>query len=132
MRRQAFDGRDDTKWLSFGAKSGCSWLEYRLPVSVPPVTFLRYSLTSANDFPERDPCEWLLLGALEEPPSCSSLPGDWEIVDRQTDVVFPSRHTTLEFNISQPAPCRCFPAPWLVCVWTTNCVHCGWLCCCFC
>lgn len=60
---QAFDGSAATKWLDFGAAGGGSaWLEYRLPPSTAPAAVLRYSLTSADDAPERDPRDWALEG----------------------------------------------------------------------
>ncbi|KAK9819776.1 hypothetical protein WJX72_002242 [[Myrmecia] bisecta] len=60
---QAFDGRADTKWLDFGgANGGLTWLEYRLPNMALPAVVDEYALTSANDSPERDPCNWTLEG----------------------------------------------------------------------
>lgn len=60
---QAFDGNAATKWLAFfgSARSTAAWLEYRQPGSAPAAV-LSYVLTSANDFPERDPGDWVLHG----------------------------------------------------------------------
>lgn len=55
VAEKAFDGRVDSKWLDFGGPTGGSWIEYRLPKDRPAVTVTTYSLTAANDSPERDP-----------------------------------------------------------------------------
>ena len=65
---QACNGQAGSKWLDFGANEGKpTWLEYDLLVTggsgaPPPAT--SYSLTSANDFPERDPADFRLEGLL--------------------------------------------------------------------
>jgi len=63
---QAFDGGLDHKWLDFGgANGGMTWLEYRLLPAQPAVAVTRYSLTSAEDEPNRDPCDFVLEGSVE-------------------------------------------------------------------
>lgn len=60
---QAFDGSPGTKWLDFGGSgSKTTWLSYALPAARQPVQLASYSLTSANDSPERDPAAWVLEG----------------------------------------------------------------------
>lgn len=61
---QAFDGDMATKWLAFfdSARSSAAWLEFRLQPGSKPEAVLSYVLTSANDFPERDPGSWVLRG----------------------------------------------------------------------
>ena len=69
---QAFDGGLEHKWLDFGgAHSGITWLEYRLLPTRPAVLLQSYSLTSAEDEPSRDPCDFVLEGSVE----LTSLPG---------------------------------------------------------
>ena len=65
---QAFDGGLQHKWLDFGgANRGETWLEYRLLPTSPAATVMRYSLTAAEDEPNRDPCDFVLEGSLECP-----------------------------------------------------------------
>ena len=60
---QAFDGSTHTKWLDFGGgNGGQAWLEYALSATSAPVVIASYTLTSANDFPERDPRNFVLEG----------------------------------------------------------------------
>lgn len=60
-------GRPSTKWLDFGGggEGGTSWLEYRLLAAQPAVVLAQYTLTSADDCPERDPADWRLEGVTE-------------------------------------------------------------------
>lgn len=72
---QAFDGNLQHKWLDFGgANKGVTWLEYRLLPSQAAVTITRYSLTSAEDEPNRDPCDFVLEGSVEFPPASGFFP----------------------------------------------------------
>ncbi len=65
---QAFDGGLQHKWLDFGgANRGMTWLEYRLLPAQPAAAVIRYSLTAAEDEPNRDPCDFVLEGSLECP-----------------------------------------------------------------
>ena len=65
---QAFNGGLQHKWLDFGgANKGVTWLEYRMLPSQPAATVTRYSLTSAEDEPNRDPCNFVLEGSVECP-----------------------------------------------------------------
>ena len=75
---QACDGQAGSKWLDFGANEGrATWLEYDLLVSLgcePPTPAASYSLTSANDFPDRDPADFRLEGLLWSPSASPSTP----------------------------------------------------------
>ncbi len=44
-----------------------TWLEYRLLPTQPAATVTHYSLTAAEDEPNRDPCDFVLEGSLECP-----------------------------------------------------------------
>jgi len=58
------------------------------PASAPaPLTRVidRYALTSANDFPERDPQDWRLLGSTDGGKT-------WVVLDTRKGEVFPERH----------------------------------------
>ncbi|ELY6211564.1 glycoside hydrolase N-terminal domain-containing protein [Cronobacter dublinensis] len=53
---KSVDGRTDTKWCVSQPQSSVIW-QVKLP---EPIRVTDYSLTSANDAPERDPAQWVL------------------------------------------------------------------------
>ncbi|NYI95220.1 hypothetical protein HNR12_001497 [Streptomonospora nanhaiensis] len=78
------------KWLA--PEPGPCWLRFTM---VEPVVVRYYTLTSANDFAERDPREWVLSGSVD---------GEtWTELDTRTDEVFPDRHHLRGFDITGPA-----------------------------
>ncbi|WP_028662803.1 ThuA domain-containing protein [Saccharomonospora halophila] len=78
------DGADNTKWLTFGG-SGQVTLELAEPAAIS-----HYALTSANDFPGRDPKDWTLQGSTDGQ--------SWTDLDRRTGQDFPDRFQTREFR----------------------------------
>ncbi|WP_374970920.1 GH92 family glycosyl hydrolase [Terrabacter sp. BE26] len=82
------DANPDTKWLAF-ASSG--WVRYQL---ASPAKVLRYSLTSANDSPERDPRDFTLQG--------SSDGTTWTDLDTRTGVDFSGRFAKQDFTVKTP------------------------------
>lgn len=52
----------------------------------------QYALTSANDFPQRDPMDWRLLGSNDEGKT-------WSILDERKGVLFSKRHQRQLFKI---------------------------------
>ncbi|DBA95296.1 TPA: hypothetical protein ACH3X3_013188 [Trebouxia sp. C0006] len=104
---RAFDGGLQHKWLDFGgANRGVTWLEYRLLPTQPAATVTHYSLTSAEDEPNRDPCDFVLEGSLECPAASGA--SNWRQLDKQEGVIFPSRHHTHTFALQHPQPCRSY------------------------
>jgi len=91
-----FDGRVDTKWLDFSgdAQTRSSWVQWQYAEPVKK-TISSYALTSANDFPQRDPEDWRLLASDDGGVS-------WDTLDVRTNEVFTDRqqrklyHTTNE------------------------------------
>ncbi|MGQ7867837.1 DUF4998 domain-containing protein [Sunxiuqinia sp. sy24] len=51
----------------------------------------RYTLTSANDAPDRDPKNWMILGSNDAQ--------DWTVLDTRNDHAFTDRNQTLSFDI---------------------------------
>ncbi|HET6666358.1 MAG TPA: discoidin domain-containing protein, partial [Intrasporangium sp.] len=82
------DANPDTKWLAF-ASSG--WVRYQL---ASPAKAVRYSLTSANDAPERDPKDFRLEGSNDGT--------TWTPLDTRTSIDFPGRFATLTFDVTSP------------------------------
>ncbi len=84
----AFDGLASTKWYDGVTPPG--WLQYYLGgVSKAVVS---YSLTSANDVPQRDPMNWQFQGSMDGL--------SWTTLDTQTGQVFASRFQAIQYNIS--------------------------------
>lgn len=82
------DANPDTKWLAF-ASSG--WVRYEL---AKPATVVQWSMTAANDAPERDPKDVTLQGSADGQ--------TWTDVDRETGIDFPDRFATLDFDVATP------------------------------
>lgn len=82
------DANPDTKWLAF-ASSG--WVRYQL---ASPAKVVRYSLTSANDSPERDPKSFTLQG--------SSDGTTWTDLDTRSNIDFPGRFAKQDFTVATP------------------------------
>ena len=59
-------------------------------------TITGYALTAANDYPERDPKDWKLLGSLDHGRS-------WKLLDVRTNEVFNSRFQRRVFALKQSA-----------------------------
>ncbi|SBT45902.1 ThuA domain-containing protein [Micromonospora narathiwatensis] len=83
---KAIDGSTGTKWLTF---SPTGWLAVKL---AQPVAVSRYALTSANDFPGRDPKNWTLQG--------SSDGTTWTDLDTRSNETFPQRFQTKQYGFT--------------------------------
>ncbi|NRN65480.1 Cytochrome C [Kibdelosporangium sp. 4NS15] len=87
-KEKAADNNPSTKWLTFNPTG---WLAYQLPAAK---AVNRYSLTSANDFPGRNPKDWTLEGSNDG--------STWTPVDRQTGQVFTEPFQTRVFPVASP------------------------------
>ena len=83
----AFDGSLHTKWLDFAPKG--SWIQYDYGKEEKTVS--RYSITSANDEPPRDPRDWRLLGSHDGKA--------WTTLDKRKSEKWAKRHEKREFRI---------------------------------
>ncbi|MFB9330157.1 discoidin domain-containing protein [Paenibacillus aurantiacus] len=86
-KEKAFDGSAATKWLIF-ANNG--WLQYQFGGGAQKVA-KSYSITSANDFPARDPKSWTLQG--------SNNAATWTTLDTRSGETFASRFLTKTYTI---------------------------------
>ena len=57
----------------------------------------QYALTSANDFPQRDPCDWRLLGSNDGGKT-------WALLDVRTNEIFQARQQRKLYQISNEIP----------------------------
>ena len=82
------DGDAQTKWL---VDTPTSWAQYTLD---QPAEVLKYTLTSANDAPERDPSDWQLQGSAD---------GEtWTTVDQRAGETFGARFQTKTYEVANP------------------------------
>lgn len=81
-----FDGKNSTKYISSGSDI------YVLFSTTKSVVINRYEVSSANDYPGRDPKAWTLYGSNDG--------NTWQKIDSQSGVTFPSRMTTKNFEVS--------------------------------
>lgn len=84
-----FDRNMTTKYYAHEATS--FYVEIALD---KPYTIESYALSSSYDYPDRDPRKWILNGYNEEL--------GWVELDRQTDAYFPTRYSTLKYEVSSP------------------------------
>ena len=80
------DKNVNTKFLTF---HGRTWVQFKASV---PYVLNRYSLTSANDAPVRDPKEWTLSGSNDG--------NTWTTLDTQSDISFGNRFEEQTFSIN--------------------------------
>ncbi len=80
------DGSPSTKWLAF-ARTG--WVTYKL---AKPAVVVRYSLTSADDAPGRDPRDFTVQGSNDG--------GTWTDLDRRTGQSFAGRFATNVYDVA--------------------------------
>jgi len=92
----AFDSNAATKWFPGGNGSAC-FLQYDFGPGRAPV-IKHYTVSSANDMPERDPSDWQFQG--------SSDGTNWTTLDTQSGQTFPFRYYEMEYAVSKPAAYR--------------------------
>src|SRR5699024_2796989 len=78
------DQNNETKWLS-----GKNTARFTMKLSEPKAVS-KYALTSANDFPERDPQDWTLYGSKDGE--------NWTKVDEQSGIHFERRFQLKAFK----------------------------------
>ncbi|WP_055585733.1 ThuA domain-containing protein [Streptacidiphilus griseoplanus] len=81
---KAADGSNSTKWLTFQSSG---WITEKLD---KPVAISQYALTSANDYPGRDPKDWTLQGSADG--------SSWTTLDTRSGQSFPDRFQTRQFT----------------------------------
>ncbi|MEV4669261.1 GH92 family glycosyl hydrolase [Microbacterium sp. LWO12-1.2] len=83
------DGNASSKWLAFTNKA---WVQYQL---AQPQPMVRYTLTSGNDEPDRDPKDFRVQG--------SNNGTDWVTVDERSGELFSGRGETRTFTLAAPS-----------------------------
>lgn len=85
--KYAFDGNPETKFLI--GNMGTVWLQFELN---EPAVANAYTITSANDFDERDPIDWTLSGSNDGE--------NWTFLDSKAGEIFDQRFQLRVFRIS--------------------------------
>ncbi|MFS0838091.1 basic secretory protein-like protein [Paenibacillus sp. 1P03SA] len=83
---KAFDQDVFSKWLTF---SSPAWLQYEFSA---PKAVTSYTITSAEDVPDRDPKSWVLKGSNDG--------SDWIPLDTRQNQSFSSRHETKTYSFT--------------------------------
>jgi len=83
-----FDGTSATKWLTF---STTGWVIFSITSAS---TVSTYTVTSANDSPDRDPKAWTLYGSNDRVA--------WTPIDSRSGEVFASRYQAKTYTIASP------------------------------
>jgi hypothetical protein len=92
---KAFDKDLQTKWLAPDTQT--PWIAYAFGGNASRV-IVRYTVSSANDVPERDPRSWQLQGSNDGV--------TWTTVDTETDQSFADRFTTNTYDIGNTTSYR--------------------------
>jgi hypothetical protein len=92
---KAFDKDVDTKWLA--PDTATAWIAYAFAGNASRV-IVRYTVTSANDVPERDPSDWQLQGSNDG--------AAWTTVDAQANQSFADRFTTNTYDFTNATAYR--------------------------
>jgi len=87
---RAFDGKPDSKYC---VGSPTMWLQYQYPGNAK-AKVVSYSITSANDSPERDPKDWKLLGSNDGK--------EWKELDSRSGENFAKRFDKKTFEVKNP------------------------------
>jgi hypothetical protein len=94
----AFDGSIATQWFNDNAGS-TGWLQYRFGGDVG-WALTHYSLTSADDVPDRDPMDWQL--------QASNDGATWVNLDTRQGEIFSSRLQTKSYSFANTTPYRIY------------------------
>ncbi len=86
---KAFDGNTRTKYCTL---SSTLWLQVRLAAGKKRIE--AYALSTANDFPDRDPRNWTLQGSNDG--------RQWEVLDERADETFSERFQRRQFKVQKP------------------------------
>ena len=84
-KEKAFDGNSSTKWVDLvvpNGSTGFSWIQYVYP-GIETRYVNQYAITSAADFPERDPRDWRFYGV--------DASANLVLLDTRTNQTFSSR-----------------------------------------
>ncbi len=95
--QHAFDGDTKTKW--YHGRAATTWVQCRLPEGARKA-FGGYSITSANDRPQRDPMDWRVQGSDDG--------REWTTLDARTGEQFSKRRQTRSFRIKDPQAFRIY------------------------
>ena len=95
-KEEAFDGDNTTKWLTF---HNTGWIQYDFASDTSEIV-KSYTITSANDFPGRDPRRWELLGSHDGQ--------TWTLLDERSSECFDSRFETRGFCINNSTTYRVY------------------------
>ena len=87
-KTKAFDDSSATKWLTFAS---AGWLQYDF-AGTTAYAINKYTITSANDAPDRDPKNWTLKGSNDGT--------NWTVVDTRTNITFASRFQKQTFSFT--------------------------------
>jgi len=92
---KAFDSNTGTRW--FAGLNNVGAIRYDFGAGRAPV-IERYTVTSADDVPERDPKDWEFQGSNDGT--------NWTTLDTQNGQTFPFRYYEMEYALPKPAAYR--------------------------
>ncbi|MEY9094199.1 basic secretory protein-like protein [Paenibacillus sp. RC84] len=93
-KESAFDQSLYSKWLTF---SSTGWIQVKLDTAK---TVTSYSITAAEDFPERDPKSWVLKGSNDG--------STWTVLDTRQNEAFTYRNQTKSYSFANTSSFKYF------------------------
>ncbi len=93
-KEKAFDNSDYSKYLTFHDKA---WIQFSFAQG-QQYALSSYSITSANDYPARDPRDWRLLGSTDG--------ANWVTIDTRSGQLFSGRFQTKNYGCNSQMPYR--------------------------
>ena len=88
-------------WLACLAFINWEWISNGAEVNGIGKVVRQYSLVSANDFPQRDPQDWRLLGSADGGRT-------WTTLDIRTNEIFARRQQKRDFVVANPKACEIY------------------------
>ena len=92
---KVFDSNTATRWFAGSNSTGA--VQYDFGAGRAPL-IERYTVTSADDVPERDPKDWQFQGSNDGT--------NWTTLDTQSGETFPARFYEMEYAVGKPAAYR--------------------------
>ncbi|MDR0824010.1 MAG: DUF5005 domain-containing protein [Prevotella sp.] len=80
---------DNSETTIYSASAGSAWIQYESPSSI---NLRRYTITSANNDPDKDPLHWKLLASNDGV--------NWTVIDERYYAEFEERLQTVNYNVS--------------------------------
>lgn len=103
---KVYDKTASTKWLvGLNALHGSLPIQLVYPLTTAQ-TLTKYSITSANDNPDRDPTSWRIYGSNTASARTDPTDSSWQMIDSESSVTFATRGLVKQYTVNNPGSYR--------------------------